>query len=371
MKTPRRLESLKPAILRGIALGTLKLPAPLLRRIGRGRLEPVDGKTLDLQLAAMLKLDDWVGDADPSKHPPTISRRKMRENMPVVASPPLKNVHSTNFEIPGPAGGIPARHYEPDEINASSPLVMYIHGGGFVIGDLDTHDSFCRIIASKSNVRVVAIDYRLAPEHPFPAAPDDCVAAFRWLAAHAADFGADPRRIAVMGDSAGGNLSAVIGLETRKDAIRPALQVLVYPGTSGIEELPSRTQLGEGYLLTKEAIDYFIGHYMAEGMDPRDPCFAPLFVEDLSDAPRALVYTAGFDPIRDEGEAYADRLRDAGVNTQYICFDSMIHGFVNMEGVCAAAADAVESMCAEVGRALREQPEEKASTHAQQVVATG
>lgn len=371
MKAPRRLESLKSAILRGIAIGTLNLPDPFLKALGRSRLKPVDGRILDSQLAALLKLDELMGTSDPSQYPPPVSRQRMRESIQVVASPPLKNVQSRDFDIPGPAGAIPARYYEPDEINPSSPLVLYMHGGGWALGDLDTHDSFCRLIASKSNVRVVAIDYRLAPEHPFPAAPDDCVAAFRWLAAHAADFGGDPKRIAVMGDSAGGNLSAVVALETRKDAIRPALQVLIYPGTAGSRELPSRTKLGDGYMLTKKAIDWFRGHYMPEGVDAQNTRYAVLFAEDLGDAPRALVYTAGFDPLRDEGEAYADRLRDAGVATKYLCFDSMIHGFVNMEGACAAAAEAVESLCADVGRTLREQPQEKTAAHAQQSLTTG
>ncbi len=371
MKAAHRLESLKAAILRGITIGTLNLPDPFLKTIGRSRLKPVDGRSLDLQLAALLKMDELLGDSDPSQHPPAISRKIMREKVRVVASPPRKNVQSRDFEIPGPAGAIPARYYEPDEINPASPLVMYMHGGGWALGDLDTHDSFCRLVASKSNVRVVAIDYRLAPEHPFPAGPDDCVAAFRWLAAHAVELGADPKRIAVMGDSAGGNLSAVIALETREDAIRPVLQVLIYSGTAGAHEMPSRTQLGEAYMLTKKAIDWFRGQYIPEGIDARNPRYAVLFVEDLRGAPPALVYTAGFDPLRDEGDAYADRLRAAGVETQHICFDPMVHGFVNMEGVCAAAADAVESICAEVGRALREQPREKTTAHAQQSLTTG
>lgn len=371
MKLSRRIESVKPAILRSVTAGTLSLPSPLLRALGRARLAPVDGKRLDLQLAAMLQMGDLVGKANVTAETPDAARREMRESVQIASSPALEHVRSRDFDIPGPGGKIPARFYEPDEISPTSPLVMYIHGGGWVTGDLETHDSLCRVIASKANVRVVAIDYRLSPEHRFPAAPDDCLAAFRWLAEHAEEFGTDAARIAVMGDSAGGNLSAVIGWETRNEAVKPALQVLLYPGTSGLERAPSRSTFGAGYLLSQDDIDWFLGHYMSDGMDPEDPRFAPLFAKDLKGAPRALVYTAGFDPLLDEGKAYATRLRNEGVDTHYECFDSLIHGFAVIDGICDAAAVAVDRICEDVGRAFRDRAHKNASAHAQDAVVTG
>jgi len=355
MSLADRLESAKPAILRTVGNGVLRLPRPVLKTMAGPLLEPVDGKTLALQFAVMLRMASLMNGGDLTAESPSAARKGMKESIQIVASPPLEDVSSRDFEIPGPAGAIPARLYEPDEINPTSALVMFMHGGGWVVGDIDTHDTFCRLLASKANVRVVSIDYRLAPEHPFPAGPDDCVAAFRWLAEHAQEFGADAGRIAVMGDSAGGNLAAVIGWETRDEAIKPALQVLVYPGTSGVEKAPSRDTYGKGYLLSQDDIDWFLGHYMSEGMDPKDPRFAPLFAKDLKGAPQSLVYTAGFNPLIDEGKAYETRLRDAGVKTHYRCFDSLTHGFINMEGACTAAAKAVDVICADVGATLRAQ----------------
>ncbi len=350
MKAAHRLESLKAAILRGITIGTLNLPDPFLKTIGRSRLKPVDGRSLDLQLAALLKMDELLGDSDPSQHPPAISRKIMREKVRVVASPPRKNVQSRDFEIPGPAGAIPARYYEPDEINPASPLVMYMHGGGWALGDLDTHDSFCRLVASKSNVRVVAIDYRLAPEHPFPAAIDDCLAATAWVHANAAEIGVDPQRLAVGGDSAGGNLAACVAYGAREQGMPLVLQLLVYPVVDADFERTSYVDNAEGFLLTSDAMRFYWDLYVPDPGQRTDPLVAPIHAVDLSGLAPALIITAEFDPLRDEAEAYGEALRGAGVDATTKRYAGMIHAFFNMETeapvaeVAAAAAEAIAAL---------------------------
>ncbi|MFP8878133.1 MAG: alpha/beta hydrolase, partial [Myxococcota bacterium] len=215
--------------------------------------------------------------------------------------------------IPGPDGEIPVRIYTPEGTGPFAVLVFF-HGGGWVICGLDSHDGICRTLANKVGCVVVSVDYRLAPEHPFPAAPEDCFAATTWVAANAASIGADPDRIAIGGDSAGGNLAAAVALMAREHG-GPALchQMLVYPVTNHSFDTPSYTDNAEGYLLSRNAMRWFWGHYLSSDADGDNPLASVLRVEDLSGLPPAHVVTAEFDPLRDEGEAYASRLRDAGV----------------------------------------------------------
>ncbi len=250
--------------------------------------------------------------------------------------------------IPGPAGDIPVRIYKP-EADSPLPVLVYFHGGGFVIGDIATHDTTCQQLAVRIPAVVVSVDYRLAPEHPYPAAVEDCLAATRWARDHAGEFGADGHRVAVGGDSAGGNLAAVVSLRCR-DAGDPALafQLLVYPATDMSCSFPSHAENGEGYLLTAPAIRWFLDHYIAE--ERRDePDASPLRADSLYGVPPALVITAEFDPLRDEGEAYASRLREAGVPAQASRYDGMIHAFFGMDGVLPQAGDALD----EAATALR------------------
>jgi acetyl esterase len=245
-------------------------------------------------------------------------------------------------------GRVPLRLYRPLPAAAPAPVLVYYHGGGWTIGDLDTHDVLCRQLAQQSGGTVVAVDYRLGPEHRFPAAVDDCLAATRWVQANATALGVDAGRLAIGGDSAGGNLAAVaaIALRDAGDAL-PRLQLLIYPGTDMRAIAPSHTTNGQGYLLTADSIAYYRGHYMPERALWDDWRASPLLHPDLSRLPPAFVLTAGFDPLRDEGRQYADALSKAGVRTQVVCFERQIHGFITMGRVIAEANTAV-SLCAQV-----------------------
>jgi acetyl esterase len=254
-----------------------------------------------------------------------------------------------NRTIPGPAGEIPIRAYTPAG-TGPFPLVVYFHGGGWVIGDLDTHDPVCRALTNRSGCLVVSIDYRLAPEHPYPAAVDDAYAATAWIAEHATELGGDGSRLAVAGDSAGGNLAAVVALLARdRGGPRIAFQALVYPVTDCDLDTTSYRENAEGYFLTREMMRWFWDQYVPDEARRREPLASPLRAESLTGLPPALVITAEFDPLRDEGEAYAQRLADAGVHVAATRYGGMIHGFFTMLGVLDRAADAVN----EVGLALR------------------
>ncbi len=222
-----------------------------------------------------------------------------------------------------------ARHYAP--AGAPQPLLVYYHGGGFVAGDLDTHDGLCRRICRDADMHVLSVDYRLAPEHPFPAAVDDAMAAFRWAYAHAAALGAMPGKVAVGGDSAGGNLAAVVGQMTAAaGGPAPCAQILLYPPTDRTTTRPSLELFGDGFFLTRADIDWYHLQYTGSTIAQPDPAQNPLCAKDFSGLPPALVVTAGFDPLRDEGEAYADALRQAGVPVILKRFDGLLHGFCSM-----------------------------------------
>ena len=222
------------------------------------------------------------------------------------------------------------------------PVLVYYHGGGWTIGDLDTHDVPCREFANLARCAVASVDYRLAPEHKLPAAFDDAVAATHWVHAHARSLGIDASRLAVGGDSAGGNLAAAVAIAFRDTAgPRIAMQTLIYPAVDQTADTPSHASFAEGYLLTRDAILWFKGNYLRGPADEADWRASPLRAGDLAGLPPAYVITAGFDPLLDEGRAYAERLREAGVKVTYECFAGMIHGFVTMGGVIAAAHHAI------------------------------
>lgn len=235
----------------------------------------------------------------------------------------------SDVSCPGPAGPIPLRVYTPPGPRPH-PVLVYFHGGGWVTGDLDSSDTRCRILADWARCLVVSVDYRLAPEHPFPAAADDSFAATTWVAEHAAELGADPRRIAVGGDSAGGNLAAVVALMAR-DRGGPSLvfQYLVYPVVDCDLDRPSHKDNGRGYGLTREGMAWYFEQYVPDAARRTDPLVSPIRAKDLSGLPPALVITAEFDPLRDEGEAYAEALRAAGVPVTVTRYDGMVHGFVS------------------------------------------
>ncbi|MEO6117293.1 MAG: alpha/beta hydrolase, partial [Pseudolysinimonas sp.] len=241
------------------------------------------------------------------------------------------------------AGSIPVRVYSP-ELPLPVPTIVFFHGGGFVIGDLDTHDAIARRLCNDVGAVVVSVDYRLAPEHPFPAGVDDADAAVHWVAAHVSDFGGDPDRVAVAGDSAGANLAAVAAQLATADGIHLAAQLLAYPPTDAAGEYPSVTENAEGYFLTRADMEWFFARYLGMDLDdPRvtqlaaDPRVSPLRASSLAGLPPAIVATGEFDPLRDEGDAYAAALAAAGVHVEHRQFAGLIHGFWGMGAVSAAA----------------------------------
>jgi acetyl esterase/lipase len=278
------------------------------------------------------------------------ARLAYKETRGPLQAPPPEIAAVADRSIAGPGGPLVLRLYRPRGSHADEvlPVLVYFHGGGWTIGDLDTHDVICRLLANGAGCAVAAVDYRLAPEHKFPAAVEDCWAALRWVHGQAAAIGVDAGRIAVGGDSAGGNLAAVVALLARDADLPLAFQLLIYPATDFANETPSHDRFAEGYMLTRASIAWFTGNYLARPADIADWRASPLRAASLAGAAPALVITAGFDPLRDEGKAYADRLAAAGVPSRYLCFDGMIHGFFGMTGAIDTARRAID----EAGAAL-------------------
>jgi acetyl esterase len=257
--------------------------------------------------------------------------------------------HVRDLTVDGAAGPIGARLYTPKDAPAAGPGLIFYHGGGFVIGDLETHDGLCRRLCQASGVGIIAIDYRLAPEARFPAAHEDAVAAANWVFAHAYEIGFDPARIAVGGDSAGGNLAAATAIALRDAGKnRIAFQLLLYPVAQFAGDTESMKTLGEGYFLTKKGMDWFAASLFGDG-DRADPRASILLHPRLADLPPALLVTAGFDPLKDEGKAYAEKLKAAGVTVEHREYASFIHGFYNMAGISPAVPPVIE----ETARALK------------------
>jgi acetyl esterase len=268
---------------------------------------------------------------------------------------PQIHVGVSEVSIPGPAGPIAARHYRP-ATSDPAPLVVYYHGGGWVIGDLDTHDPLCRLTCRDAGVHVLSIDYRLAPEHPAPAAIDDAYAAFKWAYEHAAELGAIPGKVVVGGDSAGGNLAAVVSQLSRdEDGPQPVLQWLLYPRTDFTAQTRSLSLFANGFLLTRADIDWFTAQLL-DGSDvaPADPRVSPLLADSLSGLPPALIATAGFDPLRDEGDSYAAALSAAGTHVDLRTLRSLTHGFASLfplgGGSAVATAELISALRAHLSR---------------------
>jgi acetyl esterase len=259
-----------------------------------------------------------------------------------------------SVEAPGPAGPILLRIYTPVAAGAGViPAIVYFHGGGFVVGDLDTGDALCRMLANDSQCRVVSVDYRLAPEHKFPAAVEDCFAAAKWVEENATALGIDPNLLAVAGDSAGANLAAVVAQLAKSSNGVPHIgyQLLIYPATR-IGAEAERQQM-QGYILDQRTLAWFHGHYLPEQYDRSDPRISPLEATDLKSLPPAYIMTAGFDPLREEGIAYAEKLRDAGVAVTHVDYPSMVHGFLSMPAFIPLASEAIGVAARAVREALK------------------
>ncbi|MBU6444086.1 MAG: alpha/beta hydrolase [Alphaproteobacteria bacterium] len=281
--------------------------------------------------------------------------REMMSAMSAVMAPrdvPIGKVE--DIAMPGEAGEIALRVYTPVAAGGKVlPALVFYHGGGWVIGDLDSHDGICRILANEAGVRVIAVDYRLAPEHKFPAAVNDAVAAVNWVEANASVLGVDANRIAVGGDSAGGALAAVVA-QTAKANVGPRLlfQLLICPATQIGEDTGSMRKFAEGYFLERAGMQWFYGHYVPEGADPNDPRLSPLRAADVSGLPPAYMLLAGFDPLYDEGLAYATKMRAAGVPVTVADHPDMVHDFVMMHAVVPRGREALQDIAAALKAAL-------------------
>jgi acetyl esterase len=280
------------------------------------------------------------------------ARRIYRESRASLQPPKPELAAVEDRSVAGPHGAIPLRLYRPlgGSEEQDLPALVYFHGGGWTIGDLETHDIVCRTLAARAGCAVIAVDYRLAPENKFPTGLDDCWAATQWVLAEGGALGIDTGRIAVGGDSAGGNLAAAVALLARDAGVTLAYQLLIYPQLDLVCDAPSHGLFAEGYMLTRPSIAWFIGNYVRSAADITDWRASPLRAASLAGVAPAFIVTAGFDPLRDEGAAYAERLAKSGVPARHVPYDGMIHGFAGMGGVI----DAANRMLAEAGKALAE-----------------
>ncbi|MDN4174488.1 alpha/beta hydrolase [Nocardioides sp. SOB77] len=324
----------------------LGLPAPV-QRVLAGRPLRRDGQTLAVDLQLMLRIQRLVREPAIETLEVELGRQAaIRQTGLTAGRQPVGSVRDVN------AGGLLARLYTPSSrsgpVATPGPLLLFFHGGGFFFGDLETHDATCRVLSERGGVRVLAVDYRLSPEHPFPAAHDDALAAYRWVLDHASELGADPARIAVGGDSAGGNLSAAVAIEAARAGLPLSWQLLVYPVTDVTTETESKRMFGSGLFLTQEFMDLAVDSYTPDAATRTDPRVAPLRAELPEGLAPAYVVTAGFDPLRDEGEAYAAKLAAAGVEVELRRFPDQIHGFLNIVGAGRTSRAAVAAIADQV-----------------------
>jgi len=307
---------------------------------------------LNTKVAIILKFMELTGD-DSLKDLDNLSVAESREQLMQTAEKfsdvPVQLPKIINQKIPGPAGEIPIRIYIPVE-NEVLPVTLFYHGGGWVQGNIDSHDNVVRYMAARSGSIMVSVDYRLAPENPFPAAVEDAYAALKWAVDNATSFSGDPSKIAVMGDSAGGNLSAVVSMMARdKKGPKISRQVLVYPATNlNTLDTDSYTFFGEGFMLTKKEIEWFRAHYLPNKSDWSNPMASPLLAKDHSNLPPATIITAQMDPLSDEGKQYADKLEQSGVDVRYRRFEGMIHGFISAGKVLNQAYEAMDEIAADL-----------------------
>jgi acetyl esterase len=338
-----------PATQRMMVRKLLSLPIPMLRLMAGGGVIYQGGRTLDPRL-------QYLASQSRSAPPMTVmtpeeARRASAMGLAVTGGDLELGVRIETLVIPGPGGDISARVYRSENQDPQAPLMVFAHFGGGVIGDLETCQAFCSILAKTARGPVLSVAYRLAPEHRFPAGLEDVLAVYRWAKDNAARFGAPLAQVAIGGDSMGGNFAAVICQELKKAGEpQPVLQLLIYPWVDVVCESASMTTYGDAFPLTRATLDWFAGHYMGPGDSPADPRLSPLRAKDLAGLAPAIVVTAGFDPLLDQGEAYARRLKEAGVPIAYRCYDGLAHAFTAFTGAVPSA----DTACREIAGLVRE-----------------
>ncbi|MDQ0466395.1 acetyl esterase/lipase [Caulobacter ginsengisoli] len=337
-----------PSVQRFIVRRLLSLPTPILRALSGGAAVYIGGRTLDPRLqflAAGARSAPAMSTLSPE-----VARAGSAAGLVAVSGRLEPGVKIEAVTIDGPAGDLKARAYRPADQDPAAPILVYAHMGGGVIGDLDMCEAFCSILARIVRCPVLSVDYRLAPEWRFPAGVDDVLFAYRWARDHAERFGAAAGVAAIGGDSMGGNFSAIVAQDLKAAGEpQPALQLLIYPAVDVASETPSMTTYGETWPLSRDTMDWFMGHYMGPGDDPADPRLSPIKAADLKGLAPAVIATAGFDPLVDQGEAYARRLREAGVAATYRRYDSLAHAFTAMTGAVPAA----DAACREIAGLVR------------------
>jgi len=336
------------AVQKFILKTILSLPSPILRAMSGGGAVYRGGRTLDPHFQFFTHASRKMPSI--TTLPADVARAASAQGLVAVSGPSEPGVVTEALTIDGPGGPLPLRAYRPADQDASAPLIVFAHFGGGVIGDLETCHAFCGILARIARTAVVSVDYRLAPEHRFPAGLDDVLAAYRWAGDNTARFGAADLPPAIGGDSMGGNFAAIVAQEMqRAGEPQPALQLLIYPAVDVASETASMTTYADAYPLSRPIMEWFMGHYMGPEADPADPRLSPNKTEDLSGLAPAVVITAGFDPLVDQGEAYAKRLQAAGVPVTYRCHDSLAHGFTAFTGAVPAA----DAACRDIARLVR------------------
>ncbi len=326
----------------------LSLPRPILRGLAGGGVVYQGGRTLDPRLQLLAAQARRL--PQPSSLTPAEVRAGTTQYLAPLAGRIEPGVRIETLSVPGAEGPIAARAYRPEGQDPDAPLMVFAHFGGGVIGDLETCEVFCTILAKVARCAALSVDYRLAPEHRFPAGLEDMLAAYRWARDNAPRFGAPAGRVAVGGDSMGGNFAAVIAQEMKRAGEpQPALQLLIYPALDVAGESASMTTYADAYMLSRETMAWFMGHYMRPGDSPTDPRLSPIKAMDLSSLAPAVIAAAGFDPLVDEGETYARRLRDAGVPAAYRCYDHLSHAFTALTGVVPGA----DAACREIAALTR------------------
>jgi acetyl esterase len=339
-------------MLKMLVRAILSLPSRWLVALSGGRPLTIEERTLDPRLqflAAQAKRQPSLATMTPQA-----ARQAAAQGLALLDAEADPHIEVSQFTIPGPAGNsLKVRSYKPRLPNRFVPVLVYFHMGGFVIGDLETCHVLCSIFAARAGCLVLSVEYRLAPEDKFPAQNEDALAAFRWAREHARELGGNPAVIAVGGDSAGGGLAAMIAQEMRRTGEKPpSLQLLIYPAVDWLSEAPSMTSFANAYPLTSEVMNWFRGQYLNAEEEGRDPRASPARAEDLTGLAPALIYTAGHDPLVDQGRDYAEALKVAGVPVLYRCYDHLSHAFTAMSGTIPAARAAILEITEDLRRAI-------------------